>query len=86
MKEGQAAVGEKRLGIWEAAQCALVLVDYQPEMIDHMNGHDPRLVEVDVRTLATMAVLGIPVVLSTVGAERGSITPRAPRCGLRSRT
>jgi nicotinamidase-related amidase len=58
---------------------ALVLVDYQPEMIDHMNGHDPKLVKVNVRTMATMAVrLGIPVVLSTVGVERGFYHPTIP--------
>jgi hypothetical protein len=38
-------VSEKRRGIWEAAQCALVLVDYQPEMFDHIEGQDPKLVE-----------------------------------------
>jgi hypothetical protein len=38
-------VSEKRRGIWEAAQCALVLVDYQPEMFDHIDGQDPKLVE-----------------------------------------
>ena len=76
----------KRRGIWEAAQCALALVDYQPEMIDHVNGQDPKLIEVNVRTMATLAVrLGIPVVLSTVGVGAGISTPRSLRCRRRFR-
>ena len=48
-------------------------------MFDHIDSQDPKLVEVNVRTMATMAVrLGIPVVLSTVGVEAGIHHPTIP--------
>jgi hypothetical protein len=39
-------------GIWDASECALVLMEYQPEIIGTVFEHDRRLIELNVRALA----------------------------------
>ena len=58
--------------IWYAEDCALLLIDYQPEVMDFINDKDPRIVELNVCALAKFALkLNIPVILSTVAVSRG---------------
>src|SRR5437899_2972673 len=62
----------KKKGIWDAADCVLLLIDYQNHMLDLIFEQDRRVIELNVRSLAQIAVgLEIPVILSTVGVEMG---------------
>src|SRR5579862_7477226 len=66
----------KTNGIWDAADCTLILIDYQPEVMDGIHDKDPKLVELNVCTLAKMAVkFNIPVILSTVAVKMGIDSP-----------
>src|SRR5438874_8281824 len=59
-------------GTWDASECALLLIDYQENVLDLVFEQDRRVVELNARTLATAArAFNIPVVLSTVGVEMG---------------
>lgn len=55
---------------------ALVLIDYQPEMVSAVISMDTRLMMLNARVLARFAVkAGIPVVLSTVAVKSGINRP-----------
>lgn len=62
----------KSRGVWDASECALVLIDYQEHILSLVFEQDRRVVELNVRTLAKAALdFNIPVILSTVGVEMG---------------
>jgi nicotinamidase-related amidase len=62
--------------IWDAEDCALVLIDYQPEMFSRVKSEDPKLIELNVCTLARAAKeFNMPIVLSTVGVKMGVNRP-----------
>jgi nicotinamidase-related amidase len=66
----------KPTGIWDAADCALVLIDYQPEMFKAVRSMDPKELEMNIVTLTkAAAAFEIPVILSTVGVEMGANSP-----------
>jgi nicotinamidase-related amidase len=70
------ALDQKRRGIWDAKDCALLLIDYQDHVLDVVFEQDRRVVELNAATLAKAALaFKIPVVLSTVGVEMGVNTP-----------
>src|SRR5438876_12386242 len=72
----QATGNRQRRGIWDAADCALLLIDYQQNVLEQVFEQDRRLVELNARALATAAVsFKIPVVFSTVGVEMGVNEP-----------
>ncbi|TPL07104.1 isochorismatase family protein [Mesorhizobium sp. B2-4-14] len=56
-------------GVWKFAECALLLVDYQPEMLRAVRSEtSSALIELNVRFLIRAAkAFGVPVILSTVG-------------------
>jgi nicotinamidase-related amidase len=61
---------------WDASECAVVLTDYQDHILDGVFEQDRRVIELNVCTLAKMAVaFEIPVILSTVGVEMGANGP-----------
>jgi nicotinamidase-related amidase len=63
-------------GIWDADQCALLLIDYQDSVLGLIFEQDRRMIELNARTLATFARrINVPVVLSTVGVEMGVNKP-----------
>jgi nicotinamidase-related amidase len=70
----------KDLGVWTYEDCALVLIDYQPEMFEVIRSETPAdLVELNVRLLAkTARALDLPIVLSTVGVGFGFNGPTVP--------
>ena len=70
----------KGLGVWTAADCALVLIDYQNEMFEVIRSQtNADLVELHVRLLAkTAEAFGMPIVLSTVGVQYGLNGPTLP--------
>jgi nicotinamidase-related amidase len=70
----------KELGVWKAEDCALVLIDYQPEMFEVIRSEtDADLVEMHVRLLARMAKgFDMPIVLTTVGVGYGFNGPTLP--------
>lgn len=69
-------MAEKNTPIWDASECALVLIDYQDGVLDLIFEQDRRVIELNTRYLAKFAkAIGIPVVLSTVGVEMGVNTP-----------
>lgn len=66
-------------GPWDASECALLLMDYQPEVIGTVFEQDRRMIELNAKTLADAAVrFGIPVVLSTVSVADGVNSPTLP--------
>lgn len=72
-------MNRQRGGTWDAADCALLLMDYQENVLGQVFEQDRRVVELNARTLATYAVaLGIPVILSTVAVEMGINQPTIP--------
>ncbi|AKU93832.1 hypothetical protein AKJ09_00496 [Labilithrix luteola] len=65
--------------IWDSKDCALVLIEYQPGVLDFVYGKDKKVIELNARTLATMARrMEIPVVLSTVAVKMGVDQPTIP--------
>src|SRR5258708_29841069 len=70
------ALNRRPRGTWDASECALLLIDYQENVLDLVFEQDRRVVELNARTLATAArAFNIPVVLSTVGVEMGVNKP-----------
>jgi nicotinamidase-related amidase len=66
----------KSLRVWDASECALMFIDYQEHVFDVIFAQDRRVIELNVRTLAKMAVaFKIPVILSTVGVQMGANGP-----------
>jgi nicotinamidase-related amidase len=62
----------KSLRVWDASECVLMFIDYQDHVMDLIFAQDRRIIELNIRTLAKMAVaFKIPVILSTVGVEIG---------------
>ena len=61
------------LGVWTADDCALVLIDYQTEMVEVIRSEtNSDLVELHARLLAkTAKAFDVPIVLSTVGVGYG---------------
>src|SRR6476660_2106205 len=69
----------KSKAIWSAEDCALLLIDFQPETMGSINERDVKLVELNVCMLAKMAIkLKVPVVLSTVAVKLGVESPTIP--------
>src|SRR6476469_2841758 len=68
------------LGVWKAEDCALVLIDYQPTMMNVIRSEtNADLVELHARMLAkTAKAYDMPIVLSTVGVELGFNGPTIP--------
>lgn len=70
----------KDLGVWKAEDCALVLIDYQPAMVEVIRSEtNADLVQLHARLLAkTAKAFDIPIVLSTVGVGFGFNGPTVP--------
>src|SRR5258705_856513 len=69
----------KSRGVWDASECAVLLIDYQEHVLDLIFEQDRRVVELNARTLAKAALdFKIPVILSTVGVEMGVNGPTIP--------
>ena len=70
----------KDLGVWTSDDCALVLIDYQTEMVEVIRSEtNADLVELHVRLLAkTAKAFDVPIVLSTVGVGYGFNGPTVP--------
>ena len=67
---------KKSRGVWDASECVLLLIDYQEHVFDVIFEQDRRVIELNVCTLAKLAVeFKIPVILSTVGVEMGANGP-----------
>ena len=68
------------LGVWTADECALVLIDYQQNMLDVIRSEtSAELVEIHVRLLAkTAKAFDLPIVLTTVGVGAGFNGPTVP--------
>src|SRR6476469_1987919 len=68
------------LGVWTSDDCALVLIDYQEELLESIRSETGAdLVELHARWLAKAAkAFDMPVVLSTVGVESGVFGPMQP--------
>jgi nicotinamidase-related amidase len=70
----------KDLGVWKAEDCALVLIDYQPAMVEVIRSEtNADMVELHARLLAkTARAFDMPIVLSTVGVNLGFNGPTVP--------
>src|SRR2546425_12830494 len=78
MSNGKRSSGTSRRarGTWDATDCALLLIDYQENVLDLVFEQDRRVIELNARTLAKAALdFKIPVVLSTVAVEMGINKP-----------
>jgi nicotinamidase-related amidase len=72
-------MNDKHRAIWDASDCALLLIDYQDSVLEQVFEQDRRLIEFNASNLASLAVrFGIPVVLSTIGVEMGVREPTIP--------
>jgi nicotinamidase-related amidase len=72
-------MSENGRAVWDAGDCALLLVDYQDSVLSQVFEQDRRLIEFNAGTVAKLAVqFGIPVVLSTIGVEMGVREPTIP--------
>ena len=71
---------KSELGVWTADDCALVLIDYQTEMVEVIRSEtNADLVELHARLLARVAkAFDMPIVLSTVGVGYGFNGPTLP--------
>jgi nicotinamidase-related amidase len=70
---------ENRRAVWDAGDCALLLIDYQDSVLEQVFEQDRRLIEFNASSLAKLAVrFEIPVVLSTIGVEMGVRGPTIP--------
>jgi nicotinamidase-related amidase len=68
-----------RRAVWDASDCALLLIDYQDSVLEQVFEQDRRLIELNASSLAKLAVrFEIPVVLSTIGVEMGVREPTIP--------
>jgi nicotinamidase-related amidase len=62
--------------LWDASECALVIMDYQPEVLEFIHDKTREFIELNVSTLARMASrLNIPVILSTLFLKKGNNSP-----------
>ena len=70
----------KDLGVWKAEDCALVLIDYQPAMVEVIRSEtNTDMVQLHARLLAkTAKAFDMPIVLSTVGVGFGFNEPTVP--------
>ncbi len=70
----------KELGVWKAEDCTLVLIDYQPAMVEVIRSEtNADMVELHARLLAkTAKAFDMPIVLSTVGVNLGFNGPTLP--------
>jgi len=68
------------LGVWTDQDCALVLIDYQNEILATIRSEtNAELVKLNVRLLArTARAFNMPIVLSTVGVAAGINGPTHP--------
>src|SRR5688572_9408779 len=65
------------LNVWNHEDTALILIDYQKEMLDTVRSETPaELIDLNVRLLIKAAkAFDMPIVLSTVGVEMGVNRP-----------
>jgi nicotinamidase-related amidase len=68
------------LGVWTSEDSALVLIDYQAELLEAIRSETGAdLVELHARWLAkTAKAFDMPIVLSSVGVENGIFAPTQP--------
>ena len=68
------------LGVGTSEECALVLIDYQPEQFESIRSDTPQdLIELNTRWLARAAkAFDVPIVLSTVGVASGRLSATQP--------
>jgi nicotinamidase-related amidase len=67
---------QKKTPLWDSKDCALIFIDYQPEVMDGIHEKDRQLIELNACALARMARrFGIPVILSTVAVKLGVDSP-----------
>jgi isochorismate hydrolase len=63
-------MNDNRRAVWDASDCALLLIDYQDSVLAQVFEQDRRLIEFNASNLAKLAVrFSIPVVVSTIGVE-----------------
>src|SRR5712671_3965760 len=74
------ATMNRDLGLWKSEECALVLIDYQPQQMESIRSETPAaLIELHIRWLIrTAKAFGVPIVVSTVGVESGRLSPTPP--------
>src|SRR5258705_5108296 len=68
------------LGVWTSEDCALVLIDYQAELLEAIRSETGAdLVELNARWLAkTAKAFDMPIVLASVGVENGVFARTQP--------
>ncbi|MGW0825199.1 isochorismatase family protein [Streptomyces sp. NPDC002845] len=74
-----ASRGRSKEQLFTFDNSALVFIDYQPEMLGWVKSIDTKVMMVNARALARLAVkMGMPVVLSTIAVEMGINQPTLP--------
>lgn len=74
-----ASEGRSKEQLFRFDNSALVLIDYQPEMLAAVESMDTKVMMVNARALTRLAVrLEMPVILSTIGVKTGVNQPTLP--------
>jgi nicotinamidase-related amidase len=69
-------MNQQSRGIFDSTECALLLIDYQDNVLAAVFEQDRRIIELNAVTIAKIAQrFDIPIVLSTVGVEMGASDP-----------
>jgi nicotinamidase-related amidase len=77
----------QRGGVWDAADCALLLIDYQDSVLAQVFEQDRRLIELNASYLARLAVrFGVPVCPARSASRWGYESRRSRRSPTSSRT
>lgn len=65
--------------IWDASEVALIVIDYQPEMINSIVSGNKDFISLNAKYLTKVArTLDIPIVMSTVAVDMGINKPTVP--------
>ncbi|MCW2264036.1 MULTISPECIES: isochorismatase family protein [Sphingobacterium] len=65
--------------IWDASDVALIVIDYQPEMLDAIVSGNKDFIALNAKYLTRVATaLNIPIVMSTVAVDMGINKPTVP--------
>lgn len=77
---GKSQPPSKQNAVWNHDQVALLIIDYQPEMLAAIRSETPAdMIQLNTIYMIRIAkALNIPIVLSSVGVELGVNSPTAP--------
>ncbi len=67
-------------GVWDASECALLLIDYQDHVFDVVFEQDRSVIELNVRTLAKIALSFEPCLATDLSQHRQTVRTDRVTC------